>query len=75
MCDKDGDAACKQFLLNITFPDMRFYLEYFLQVNKSDVTVSDFSDAPRPLFPFAISGTKTGLREGCRRGSDREKVR
>lgn len=54
---------------------MYFYLEYLLQVNKSNVNIFgsllDFSSA---TLTVAISGTKTDLSEDTR-GSDRESER
>lgn len=68
------EEAHKQLIWSITFTDMCFYLEYFVQVNKSDVIISvSFSDFGC-LFSVAISGTKTDLHERSRR-SDRKRKR
>lgn len=67
----------------LTLPGVRFYPERSLQVNRCDVAVflvrsSDFFSgcaAASSVSLPAISGTKVGLRERCRGGSDTEEVR
>ena len=72
------EGTYKQLILNITLKDMCFYLEYFVQVNKSDTVISvSFSAFGGTtmicLFSDAISGTKADLHDRSRRESDIER--